>query len=439
MRTFLPTLAVVTALSGGCGVSPQPGPSEATGSLNSLSPTILHAPSPLPWSGTTVAFDDERAQLDLLVNTLEKRVLTSPNLWLYREQAAGALLSRARLTGSWDDYARADQHLESALSEPTAVPWGTLASLQHSLHRFDALPGTLDHLAQRFPQSDHLLADVAMRRGNLELSQGDYSSARDSLERSVLLRDTPSSLGSLAVWHWRIAEFDVAESLFVRAASSYHGVAAEPRAWFHMNLGLLDLDRGRWQEALSHYRDAERELSGSWLVDEHIAEVLVLLGETERAEAIYRAVIERTDGPEFMDALAGLLAARGDKDEAAAWSAEARTRWDALLLRFPEAAYGHALGHYLDAGDAPARALELAAANHSLRPDGEAKVLLAQALLALDRIDEAVVTIKQALSTPHRSADLHAAAAIIFAAAGDEARALAEQQAATSMNPLVAN
>ncbi len=434
MHMLLPILTLVTALSVGCSGSPAPESSAPSASVG-LAPNIHQ--SPLSWSGTTVSFEEEVSQLDLLVTTLENRVTANPNQWLYREQAAGALLTRARLTGSWDDYARADQHLDSALSDPAAVPWATLASLQHSLHRFDALPETLQRLGQRFPQSDQLLADVSMRRGNLELSQGDYAAARESLDSSVLLRELPASLGSLAVWHWRVAEFDVAESLFVQAASSYHGVAAEPRAWFHLNLGLLDLDRGRWKEALSHYRDAEKELVGSWLVEEHIAEVLLLIGEVEAAEAIYRAVIKRTNGPEFMDALSDLLSDQGKVDEALEWSGKARTQWDSLLLRFPAAAYGHALGHYLDAGDAPARALELAVANHELRPDGEAKMLLAQAFLALDQVKDALLVINEALSSPHRSAELHAVAAEVFAAAGDDARASEQSQAATALNPFV--
>jgi tetratricopeptide (TPR) repeat protein len=395
----------------------------------------LLLPSPVPWSGAHADYSDEAAALSQQVDALRARVEGAPEVWIYRQQLAGALLTRARLTGDWDDYERADAELDAALAQPLAAPWSTLASLNYSMHRFDALPELIDRIAGGFPASDHRVADVSQRRGNLALVQGRYEEAGDELGRARDLHATPGSLSSLAVYHWRVGDFVGAEELFVAAAGAYHAPPAEPRAWVHLNLGLLDLDRGRWPEALAHYRDAERELSGYWLVDEHVAEALVLLGETDEAEALYRDVIARTDAPEFMDALSGLLAADGRAEEAASWLAAARERWETALVRFPEAAYGHALSHYLDAGDLPERALELAAANHALRPDGESKVLLARALLALDRADEALPLLEEALASPYESAALHAVAAAAYAALGMDAAAEDQRAAALAINP----
>jgi len=427
--THLRWPALAFAALAGCAAPETPAPSP-----EDVAPASVPE-SPLPWSGTSATYDDEVAALDLLVDTLDARVAATPDSWFYRQQAAAALQTRARLTGSYADYASADTHLDAALTDPNAAPWGVLAAQQYSLHRFEGLPDTLDRLAGGFPNDSVREADVAGRRGNYALSQGAYAEGIELIQHSVSLHPTPTNIASLAVAHWHTGDFETAEQLFVDAAGLYHSPAAEPRAWFHLNIGLLDLDRGRWEEALAHYRIAERELSGSWLIEEHIAEILVNVGEHEAAEALYLDVIERTDAPEFMDALSGLLADQGRDEEAATWLAAARERWEGLLATFPEAAYGHALGHYLDSGDAPARALELATANHALRPDGEAKILLAQAHLGADQPEEAVTPITAALDSAWESAELHAVAAEVFAAIGDTERADAERALAVAIDP----
>ena len=80
------------------------------------------------------------------------------------------------------------------------------------------------------------------------------------------------------------------------------------------------------------------------------------------------------------------------------------------LAAHPEAAAGHALGHYLDFGPAD-RAVELARANLAARPNAEAHTWLALALLHADRPDEAREHVTAALATPWRSGDLLALAA----------------------------
>lgn len=48
------------------------------------------------------------------------------------------------------------------------------------------------------------------------------------------------------------------------------------------------------------------------------------------------------------------------------------------MARFPEASWGHALGHFLEFGD-PARAVDLAERNWRLHPNEEARSALAAA------------------------------------------------------------
>lgn len=201
-----------------------------------------------------------------------------------------------------------------------------------------------------------------------------------------------------------------------------------------LQMGLMDLSRGRYEEALAHYQEADRRFDGWWLVHEHIAEVEVLLGHLDEAERRYRDVVERTNNPELIDALADLLEQRGHADEAATFRARADARFEEQLEQLPEAAYGHALEHFLEHGT-PERALELAEANYRMRPGGEATVRLAQALLRSDRAADARARLEPLLATRYRTAELHATMARAARATGDEALAAEHEGLATAIDP----
>jgi len=239
----------------------------------------------------------------------------------------------------------------------------------------------------------------------------------------------------MAFYKWGVGEFDTADALYQEALDAYHGKSMEPIAWMHLQRGLMDLARGRYEDALAHYRESETWLRGYWLIDEHIAEVTLLLGKPEEAKALYLDIIERTNNPEFMDAMAGVLLEEGKKDEAAAYVAKADARYRELMAKFPEAAYGHALEHYLEFGEGAKLVVELAEKNHALRPNTDAKVLLAQAYLKAERVPDAKKVIEEALATPWNTADLHATAAKVFRAAGDATKADDELAKAKAIDP----
>jgi predicted Zn-dependent protease len=161
-----------------------------------------------------------------------------------------------------------------------------------------------------------------------------------------------------------------------------------------------------------------------------------LRGETEAARAAYVDLVERTGNPEFMDALAEILAATGDADGAKVWVRRATEAYAARMHRFPEAAYGHALEHALEHGT-PAESLDLAEKNHTLRPNAEAKILLARARLRAGDPKGARQTIEAALATPVRTAELHAVAAAIYRALDNETRAVEHRAEAIAINPAI--
>lgn len=430
--------AACLALVAACGAPAQPS---APAPVPAPAPTKAAAPpanSPGPAAPTrTAEFADELAALDRTIAAVEQRAGAQPNGWLALERAAGLLLTRARLSGDYDDYARAEQLLQRAfeIARKGGGPSFTQIALDFTLHRLDRVAAELDRVAARAiktPADERALADA---RAELAFQQGRYADALRGFEEA-LARDGESvtNLARLAQYRWKTGDFAAGEQLYRRALAELRGQPGETAAWLNLMLGLMDLDRGRYDDALAHYRDAERALRGYWLIDEHIAEILTLQGKTAEALALYDDIIARTDNPEFMDAAAEIHQAAGRDEEAKRLLARADAIYRAQLARYPEAAYGHALEHFLEFGD-PAYAALLAEANHRTRPNAEAKISLARAYLKAGRVDAARAAIEQALATPWDTADLHAVAAEVYAAAGDPGRAAAERAKAVAINP----
>ena len=371
-------------LSGwGCASDPPPAP---------------EAPAPAPtgarpehaWPRTYAA---ELGALDHQIAFARGQLEKREDLPLKWALLIDQLAERARLTGEWDDWAAAEAAARRAFeTNPTAPPRLAKANLDFSLHRLDAALGADD---------DDLRAAIAMERG-------DYATALVGFRRSHAAEPNHTSLARLAMHAGHTGDPAGAEALFRQAQVAYHGRSHRPRAWLALQLGLLALDAGRYDLALAHYRDADAAMTGWWLVREHVAEAERLAGRPETAREIYAALVAETQNPEFMDALALTLRDLGRDDEANRWVAEAGRAWDRRIAQFPEAAWGHALDHWLLLTDDAERALDLAQRNEANRPNGEASLKLAAALRKAGRLDEARARVAAVRSSGWRSPALAA-------------------------------
>lgn len=441
------TLSLALALVFACG-TPAPAPipvaqDEAPAPAEAPAPTEAKAPAkgrakrPPKREPTFAA---QLAAIDRRIAGHTKVAEGNPSSSLAWGRVAELYLTRARLSGSYDDYAKAEELVEKGFEAGAKANFGPYlvrARLNYTLHRLDRIDADFEHVT-RLPTRDGKEQYVReLFAGNLAFQRGRYDEAETLLGGLVERMPLMSALSSLALMRWKAGRFDEAEALYHRALEDYEGEETEPEAWIHLQLGLMDLDRGRWDDALAHYREAEALITGYWLIEEHIAEILTLQGKLEEAKAMYAAIIERTGNPEFMDAMAEILTTEGKSAEANEWLAKANAKFEQQLERFPEAAYGHALEHYLAHGDDPGKTLEMARRNHALRPNADAKRLLAEALLAASLADEAKTMIEEALASPMRSADLHATAAKVYAALGDGAKADEHRAAARAINPTI--
>ncbi|WP_353217272.1 hypothetical protein, partial [Sandarakinorhabdus sp.] len=356
--------------------------------------------------------------------------------WLMHELLAGQYLMRAQLTGSYDDYANAQRALKAAfkVAVPKSGPHMMHAKLDFSMHRLADAETMLAAMDQYFmkpapPQQ----AEMAAMRGDIAFYRGDYQAALALYDRADAL-SPGMAIFNRAIHAARTGAADQADALFAQAIADLQPPMPQVRAYLELQRGILDLDRGRLDDALVHFRDGDRIFPGHWLIEEHIAEVLTLQGKTSEAEALYRDIVRRTGHPEFLDALAGIAEKRGDVLAAKQLYAQAWAIWQQRIGQFPQAAYGHAIDHCVAKGDWPC-ALQFAEKNHAARPFGEAKVALARALLGNGRNAQARAMIETVLASPWRSADLHRVAADIYTALQMNAQAAAQDRLARAINP----
>lgn len=397
----------------------------------------VFADSPYSGRGPPRSYPEALQRADVAIGNAREAAGRAPDQWLMHEILASELLARAQLSGSYDEYAAAERALDDAFKVAVAGsgPHMMRAGLDFSMHR---LAGAERQLAamDRYvvPPDAGDRAEMAGMRGDIAFYRGDYHRALALYDAADALVPGAASFRR-AIHAARTGDADRADAFFATAERNYRSPTPQTRSYLELQRGILDLDRGRLDAAMDHFREADRLFPGRWLVEEHIAEVLELQGKTAEAEKLYRDIVRRTGNPEFIDALAAIAAARGDTAEARRLFDQSGAIWARRIEQFPEAAYGHAIEHCVARQDWPC-ALRLAEKNHAARPFGEAKVALARALLRNDRTAEARTAIEAVLASPWRTAALHRTAADIYTASGMAAEAAAQDRLARAINPL---
>ncbi len=395
-------------------------------------------PSPPPpvMTGLPRNYPEALARLDLLITDARAQAAAHDGEWLRYETLARHLAARARLTGDYGDYAAARDALDRAfaVAAPGTGPHLVRAGFEFGMHRLGAAEAQLDRIDRYVVQPLRPeRSEVAAMRGDIAFYSGRYADALGHYDAADRI-DPGAADFRRAIYHARTGDPDRAERFFDRSERASPLAGPQARSYLELQRGILDLDRGRWPEAMAHFRRADAIFPDHWLIEEHIAEVTALEGDPAKAAGMYRDIVRRTGHPEFMDALADIHAAQGEGEQAQSWRRRARAAWTERLAAFPEASYGHAIDHCVAAGDRRC-ALRLARLNAAARPHGDAHIALALALLGDGRVAEAKAVIERVLATPWRTAALHTAAAEIFIASGDATRASEQRRAALAIDP----
>lgn len=336
-------------------------------------------PSPATAASEPSAYDKELLTLDAAIGDLTRLVEQRPQDALIAAEKADVLLERARLSGQEEAYVAAELALQEAERRGGALLPPCLSSgrLHFSLHRLKAARRALESCP-----AGTSAEQIAALNADLDFYSGRYADAEAVYRQQVNDLGTPETYVRLARARLAGGSPGEAAALLEAAEKRYHGGARPMRAWLKLQRGLVALERGRLDEAQALYLLAQAEFPGWWLVDEHLAEVQALLGQRDLARVAYEDIVARTGKPEFMDALAGIHIEQGQGELATTLIDRARQSYLASLARFPEAAAGHALGHFLTFETVADRTLELAETNYRYRSFGEAAISLARAKAA---------------------------------------------------------
>lgn len=384
------------------------------------------APAPSPRS-----FTKQRADADRAVDAAMAQLDAQPDNLVLVQQTVLLLIERARLNGMPDDYLQA-QRLLARYASNGGAPASLCeahARLNFVLHRLAQSSAALSTCngVMNPAEATALAADIAFYSGRYAQAQAGYQ---------ALLNRTGSSSQHIrmAFYRWKTGAPAEAAALLEASERRYHGGSATTMAWLKLQRGLLAWERGRLDEALALYQLAADVMPGWWAVDEQIAEVLRIQGDTAGARERLQRLVERNGRPEHMDELARLLREGPTPEAAQPWIQRAQAIYRARLSEFPEAAIGHALEHFLQFGT-PSEALALARRNVELRPYGDAQIMLAAALFRAGQAGEAANRIRQIQASGWQTAQLHAVAAQILAALGQGPAADAQRALALAMNP----
>lgn len=389
-----------------------------------------------PTRGAPLTYPEALSRADLMLRAAREQNVVRGGEWLMQDRLANAAIDRARLTGSFDDYAEAQQALDRAFVEAPAGsgPHMTQAALDFSLHRLaraEAMLNAIDRYA--VPAEAEVRAEVRATRGDIAFYRGDYAQALRRYSNQGGLTD-PGDAFRLAVYHGKTGRIDDALAALDRTQREMRFPNAQFLANLDLQRGALELQRGAWDKAAADFARADRIFPGHWLAQAHRAQMLALAGKRAEAIAQFEAIAARNPAPEVMDALAGLYRAQGDYPRSRLWSDRAGAVWETRLSQIPEAAWGHAVEHYLAFGD-PARALDLAERDYAARPYGASAIALAWGYIANNRPADALRLMDKVSASPWVSADQHIVAAQAHALLGQSDAADAEQQKALAINP----
>jgi tetratricopeptide (TPR) repeat protein len=312
------------------------------------------------------------------VNFHARRAAGRPDDAGARRMLASALVKLAEATSDPRDYDRAS----SALDEAEALEPGNpdnhrvRARLLLSRHRFPQAFAFAEETLRKVPGDADLLGiagDAAFEMGDLDAAEVRYH----KLHAISPQLNTWARLAQLAEARQRLEE---AAAHLERAmeTGARKGAPAESIAWCRAVLGEIRLKQGDPAAARREYALGLEKFPDHPLVLEHLAELEKLEGNREAAAQAYGRLIALRPDPVQKLRLADVMS---ETSQAAALRQEARTQIETAVAGGHEGFLRPLAELELEA-KRYRRAAELAFRDLGLRPNAEARALLAKILAA---------------------------------------------------------
>jgi tetratricopeptide (TPR) repeat protein len=374
----------------------------------------------------------ELARTDQDIRGLEEILAARPDDPERTTRYVYRLYHRASLKGDFATFLAAEAAIDRAIARfgPKEDLCLLKANLDFKFHRLPAVKRDLEvapDLAGRF-EGRSLLAD-------LDFQEGRYQRARAAFEALIRENRTWDNLARLAHLEGKIGDADAAEQLYIEAEDELTAKEMRSFAWLEVQRGLLDLSRGRHEDAAAHYKRAGQAYSGNWFVDEHVAGLLAKQGQCDAAIALYENAIAAAPRPEVKQTLGELYETVGQPAKARLLFYDALAAYLESVERGDVHYYHHLVDFYSEVRPNGSEAVRWARADIALRDNFSTQGALAWALYRNGEIAAACEMVDRALSSGVRDAHVLATAATIHRAAGhvDEGDRLSH--AASTINP----
>lgn len=351
------------------------------------------------------------------------------------DHLAQTYIDRGRISGDYHDLTLAEDALTRsfALAPEGAGPFLRRAIFNAMMHRIANADTDLRSLERVVLMSADDRDTIRSLEADVAFYSGRYDDARALYAARLAGRREVTSLVAMAQLEWRTGHFEQALPLVEEATQRDEGLPLH--AWSLSVRALLERDRGRLDAALQAIREARAVTPEDPHLEQIFAELLEANGEDVEALTRFQSIASRTASPQAMDGAARLLLRAGDSIAAEELITAARQSYETQIAAFPEAAYGHAVDHWLRLEDDDSRAVLIAEGNALARPFGEPRTKLAMAYVRAARLEDAARELDETLASGWLSADTHAVRAIVAEAQGDAARAAREREEAERIAP----
>jgi tetratricopeptide (TPR) repeat protein len=366
-------------------------------------------------SGSPTAYETELSRIQKDISDLKDGALSAPLDVAKATRFAYRVYQRAILSGNPADLQAAESAIDRAIGEigPLADLYLLKANLDFRLHRLEKADRDINALS-RFAGNAQI---VALKAG-IAFQQGGYQEAKKGYQSAIEKNPTWDNLARLAYWESKFGDPDLADGLYRQAEEEISAKEMRSYAWVELERGLLEFNRGRYEKAMAHYRQADKAYSGYWLVEEHIAELLAAQRKFDEAAALYKKVVARAPRPEFQQALGDLFLFMGKEDLAKPWHEQALAAYLESAGRGEVQYYHHLAGFYADVRQDGAEAVKWARKDAELRPNFITQDGLAWALYRNGQFPAALDAMEKTLSSGVKDSHLFFHAAMIHLAAG---------------------
>ncbi len=366
-------------------------------------------------SGSPTAYETELSRIQKDISDLKDGALSAPLEVAKATRFAYRVYQRAILSGNPADLQAAESAIDRAIGEigPLADLYLLKANLDFRLHRLEKADRDINALS-RFAGNAQI---VALKAG-IAFQQGGYQEAKKGYQSAIEKNPTWDNLARLAYWESKFGDPDLADGLYRQAEEEISAKEMRSYAWVELERGLLEFNRGRYEKAMAHYRQADKAYSGYWLVEEHIAELLAAQRKFDEAAALYKKVVARAPRPEFQQALGDLFLFMGKEDLAKPWHEQALAAYLESAGRGEVQYYHHLAGFYADVRQDGAEAVKWARKDAELRPNFITQDGLAWALYRNGQFPAALDAMEKTLSSGVKDSHLFFHAAMIHLAAG---------------------